>query len=37
MMNNTISDCINIIKENFNDISDEWEKGEGRGHINLKN
>ena len=37
MMNNTISDCINIIKENYNDISDEWGKGEERKHMNLKN
>jgi len=37
LMNNTISDSINIIKENFKDISDEWEKGEERKHINLKN
>ena len=36
LMNNTISDSINIIMENFNDISDEWEKGEGRKHINLR-
>ena len=36
LMNNTISDSINIIMENFNDISDEWEKGEGRGHISLR-
>ena len=36
LMNNTISDSINIIKENFKVISDEWEKGEERKHINLK-
>ena len=36
LMNNTISDSINIIMENFKDISDEWEKGEERKHINLK-
>jgi len=36
LMNNTISDSINIIMENFKVILDEWEKGEGRGHINLK-
>ena len=36
LMNNTISDSINIIKENFKIILDEWEKGEERKHINLK-
>ena len=36
LMNNTISDSINIIKENFKVISDEWGKGEERKHINLK-
>ncbi|MBE9511951.1 MAG: dinitrogenase iron-molybdenum cofactor biosynthesis protein [Bacteroidetes bacterium] len=36
IMNNPISDSINIIKENFKDISDEWEKGEERKHINFK-
>ncbi len=36
LMNNTISDSINIIKKNFKVILDEWEKGEERKHINLK-
>ena len=37
LMNNTISDSLNIIMENSKVIFDEWEKGEGREHINLKN
>ncbi len=37
LMNNTISDSINIIMENSKVILDEWEKGERRKHINLKN
>ncbi|MCK4698984.1 MAG: hypothetical protein KAT38_01565 [Bacteroidales bacterium] len=36
MNDNTISDSINIIKENFKVILDEWEKGEERKHINFK-
>ena len=34
---NSISNSLNIIMENSKVILDEWEKGEGRKHINFKN
>ena len=37
LMNNTISDSINIIMENSKVIFDEWEKGKEREHINFRN
>jgi predicted Fe-Mo cluster-binding NifX family protein len=32
-----ISDSIKIIQKNINVFIDEWEKGETRNHINMKN
>ncbi len=37
MNNQNIQDSIKIVQDNLNAISDEWEKGEDRKHLNLKN
>ena len=37
MNNQNIQDSIKIVQDNLNTISDEWEKGEDRKHLNLKN
>lgn len=37
MNNQNIQESIKIVQDNLNAISDEWEKGEDRKHLNLKN